>query len=75
MNPIEHISNNHVFKAPEGMKECDDLSVTVGNWSGYPCIVSHWKPSPEELKLLNEGKPVQLTIVGRSMPPVSLMVT
>lgn len=42
--------------------------------SDTPVMVSTWRPSPDELKALNEGMPVVLRIVGRGHPPVMLGV-
>lgn len=39
---------------------------------GY--MVSLWQPSPAELELLNQGKPVQLWVMGTGHPPVNLQV-
>lgn len=37
-------------------------------------MVSAWLPTPDELKRLNEGKPVLLSISGRFHPVVSVDV-
>ncbi len=37
-------------------------------------IVTHWKPTPEEIELLNAGGSVQLEILGRTHPPVALNI-
>jgi hypothetical protein len=39
-----------------------------------PRMVSFWRPSEAELKLLNEGALVLLYVVGRTHPPVILTV-
>ena len=73
--------SNHVFSRPEEMtdEQCTPLSVWVGEVAigdpdseRVPAIVSCYKISQEELTALNEGKRLWLTIIGRSMPPVSV---
>lgn len=39
-----------------------------------PSLVSAWRPSGEELELLNSGGYVQLRILGVTHPPVMLTV-
>lgn len=37
------------------------------------CLVTRWEPTPDELKMLNEGGSVELWVWGtRSHPPVML---
>lgn len=40
----------------------------------YPCYMSQWRPTPEELALLNKGEPIRLLISGTSLPPVAMWV-
>jgi hypothetical protein len=40
----------------------------------YPCFMSEWQPTPEELSRLNAGQPVRMLIVGNGLPPASLWV-
>jgi hypothetical protein len=42
---------------------------------GTPCMVTAWKPTPEELEKLVSGACVQLSILGNMWPPVLLEVT
>jgi hypothetical protein len=74
VSPIEHSSNNIVMKAPEDMPDCIDLLATRLEVDGYHVIQSYWQPSEHELKLLAAGKPVMLSIFGRSMSPVWITV-
>lgn len=37
-----------------------------------PCMVSAWEPTPEEIKRLNAGEKVYLSVMGSSHPPVML---
>ena len=41
---------------------------------GETILSSAWFPTPDELALLNAGRPVYLHIFGRGHPPVSLTV-
>lgn len=54
--------------------ECSALPVKIAEYSGHPALLSYWKPNASELRALNEGQSVCLGIVGRSHPPVFLMV-
>lgn len=78
MNKMQHPSNNAVLGAPAGWDQeqlaCSALPVTRTEWDGAPAVVSFWKPTAEELAMLNAGGAVQLWIVGHTMPPVALAV-
>lgn len=39
-----------------------------------PAMISEWRPTLEELKALNAGSPVRLSILGTTHPPVMLTV-
>ena len=76
MNRVQHISNNTVLAAPDGMSidECTPLAVTVQSYSdGTVSISSYWKPDERELQLLNKGGLVKLETLGNAMPPVILI--
>lgn len=78
MNFAQHPSNNHVFGAPVDWDHnnlpCGALPTTVSVAYNMPEIKSYWKPTPEELELLNNGGLVTLKVIGRSMFPVSMGV-
>lgn len=77
MRPIQHRSANDVLGAPSGMaiEDCTALAITRAKFpDGLEVVISHWQPSAEQLALLAQGKPVQLTIWGRTHPPVALGV-
>lgn len=57
---------NTVFVA-EG---CEDLPAYKGD--GW--IATFWKPTAEELVMLQAGMPIKLSFVGNQLPPVSLEV-
>ena len=80
MNHIHTPRCNFMFtgpkdQKPEALVHIDDLHVQRTTApDGGPLIRSFWKPSPEELALLNAGCPVSLDIYHFRMPPVSVHV-
>lgn len=78
MKKFQHPSNNGVLGAPAGWVQsdvpCGALPITRTVVDGVAVVISYWKPTAEELALLNAGAPVALSIVGTSMPPVALDV-
>lgn len=74
MKPIKIAESNRVYKAPPNWNhqstECGDLHVR--DVEGM--LLSAWQPSPEEQKLIAEGKPIILHIFGHSHPAVSIGV-
>ncbi len=78
MNPTQHPSNNDVLGAPPGVPidDCRALPITrvLYQPSGLEAVVSYWQPTPEQLRLLNEGKAVWLSVWGRTHPPVAIGV-
>ncbi len=58
-------------------EECGPLPVARGivqlsENSVGPAVISAWKPTPEELAMLNAGGPIYLHVIGRTQPPVML---
>lgn len=41
---------------------------------GTPIMLTMWEPTPAELALLNQGRPVNLWILGTAHPPVMVDV-
>ena len=77
MTPIYHKSNNMVLGPPKGMEDsCQKLSATMltNEGDGQVTITTFWKPSPEELALLNSNGSIALWVWGRGHPPVWLDV-
>jgi hypothetical protein len=78
MNRTQHTSNNDVLGAPKDWNQaelpCSALPITRTECDGVPAIKSYWRPTAEELVLLNTGAPVALWILGAGMPPVMLTV-
>jgi len=83
MRPIQHTTNNDVLGAPKGMtaEECCSLYITRVIYSPAAetkppvhGVISFWQPSAEQLELLNAGKPVFISILGTTHPPLSIGV-
>lgn len=81
MKPIQHASNNAIFAAPPGSTGVAPLPATrnvyTHPWDERQDVyytVTYWRPTMEELYKLQEGKPVMLTVLGTSMPPVKIGV-
>lgn len=77
MKKIQHPSNNSVLGAPPGVPidQCEALPVTRAvTPDGLMHTISFWKPSAEDLALLNRGQAVRLVVVGTTHPPVHIGV-
>jgi hypothetical protein len=83
MNPIQHPSNNDVLRPTEGSTrdDCRALPITrvayPHPWltgKTMPGVLSFWLPTPEQLALLNAGKPLFLSFMGHTHPPVAIGV-
>ena len=76
MNRVQHSSNNAVLGAPAGWNQaelpCGTLPITRTHVADLPAVVSYWRPSAEELAVMNAGGAVRLWVVGATMPPVML---
>ncbi len=57
---------------PETMGECGGLPAKVTITNAGPMWESAWEPTPEELKLLNEGGTIHL-FIGSAIHPVVAM--
>lgn len=75
MTPSNFKQANRMFTAPEGMDETQVASIPAcalvmngGPLDGSAMVVVAWKPSEEELKELNNGGLVYLSVLG-GLPP------
>jgi hypothetical protein len=68
MIPLMRSDHNFVYYGPTD--EIGDLSCRVDGIETF----SHWRPSEEELELLNRGGSVELGITGHPIPPVRINV-
>lgn len=75
MEPIYHSNCNFVLGAG-GIPNVQDVpACMVRNEDGsFNSIATFWKPTPEELKLLNEGGVMTLYVLDQRHPPVWLAV-
>lgn len=73
MNFHQHSTNNMLLGAPPGMDNCDSLPATMTTEPEI-IIASFWRPTEEELALLNKGGSVVLHVWGTAHPPVALGV-
>lgn len=83
MNFVKHPRCNDSLGAPEGWNQegglpCGALPiqrVRISVIDGYlPAVNSFWKPTDAELKLLNSGSHVKLSVIGDTMAPVMMEV-
>lgn len=77
MRGVQHPSSNKVLVAPPGVphEQCVSLPITNVVYDGnIPAVWSFWRPSPEELKALNEGKCVRVSVIGETQPMMSVGV-
>lgn len=77
MNPLELESTPEIFGPPKGQE--GEIGFLPYRWSteyGYKEVVSIWKPSKEELDVLNAGGNVLLGVgwIG-GFPPVRVGTT
>ena len=71
MKIVQHKSNNHILAAPAlmSMDECKAAYVTVVPYNnGELGYKSFWKPSPEELAILNADGYVAAEMLGGMHP-------
>lgn len=59
---------------PETMGQCGGLPAKITNTNVGPMWESAWEPTPEELKLLNEGGSIHLFISAHPHPVVAMSV-
>ena len=78
MNSVQHSSNNAVLGAPADWDQaelsCGALPITHTLVGDLPAVVSYWRPSVEELAVLNSGGSIALWVLGATMPPVNLSI-
>jgi len=75
VTPCEFAEANVIFGHPPNLEESQCASIPAcayqmvgGPLDGVEMVVVAWKPDAEDLKQLNEGSPVFLSIIG-GLPP------
>ena len=69
-----------VIYAPDDVPEedCGDMVTLIGSYKhpgsfqGYPTIISFWKPSEEELAILNDGGSIELLMFTNGLVPMAM---
>lgn len=76
MQPMNFPESNGALSAPAGIgcDKVEPLFVWRGECGGSPQVISKWKLTPEELAEINRTGEVWLHVLGRSMPPVAVVV-
>lgn len=61
----------HQLHKPGNMEdeECRTAPAAIGVDGRFPCFVTAWRPTPQELEELNNGGMVYLHIVSNGLPP------
>lgn len=79
MDPIKRDDHNYTYVGEHVVPETHErVNEGVGDLScrveegGY--IYSHWRPTDEELQLLNQGGVIELHVVGHPLPPLGMEV-
>jgi hypothetical protein len=75
MTPTDFEGSNAKFGPPSDLEEtqCGTIPAFVskvqrGSCEGAALVVTAWKPTPDELRQLNDGNPVFLSCLG-GLPP------
>lgn len=75
MNATDFEGSNITFGKPADMtdEQCYSIKAQTGkDDSGFPYVLTAWMPNVDDLKALQEGRPLFLKIIGNGMPPVAL---
>jgi hypothetical protein len=73
MKPRRTERSNACFTL-EGGNEDNFLWAEIREWDGQPAIVSDWELTDEERERIAAGARVELWVVGKQHPPVSIAV-
>lgn len=63
MKPIQHSTSTHMQGS---------LPITKTEAEGKPALISFWKPTPEDMMVLNMGGVISLLVMGDAMPTVAV---
>ena len=75
MTPVAFPEANSRYGAPDGLAESQVMTIAAfqhevqgGSLDGHPQVVVAWMPSPEDLAVLNDGKPLYISMMGGLAP-------
>lgn len=78
MRPIQHTSNNGVLVGEPGVAPLPVTQVVykhpVNPAMDERGVVSYWLPNQKEREAIAQGKPVLLSFIGQTHPPVRVGV-
>jgi hypothetical protein len=73
MDPVHRRTNNMVLGPPPGVSDDECMTVTATLTTEPVCIIAtFWKPTPQELELLNSNGLICLHVWGMGHPMVAL---
>lgn len=74
MYPIEFPGSTEI-KKPESMtdEQCYGVFATAGiDDNGFEYYITCWKPSYEDIKSIQEGRPIYVKTLATRLPPMAL---
>ena len=77
MKKFQHPECNAVLGAPPGVpiEQVTALPIArIRYQDGTDSCISFWKPTPEELAMLNQGYVVSVELLGVTHPPMCVLV-
>lgn len=63
------------IQKPQNMtdEECSSLWAVAGvDAAGYPYYLTAWMPNYEDIKAINEGRPIMVKTLSKQLPPMAL---
>lgn len=74
MRPVEFPGSVEI-KKPSDMtdEQCSSAWASAGiDEDGFPYCMTAWMPNYEDIKAMNEGRPVYVKVIGKHLPPMAL---
>jgi hypothetical protein len=74
MQPIEFPGSTQIGK-PQDMtdEQCFSVWATAGiDADGFAYYMTCWKPSYEDIKAIQEGRPIYVKVLAKTLPPMAL---
>lgn len=75
MMPIKFPESNCCFDPPASLDESQVKTIHAwrgiidgGNLDGLECVVVAWQPNANEIKMISEGQPIFINIIGGLVP-------